>query len=65
MKSRRIISFALTLTLFTNLFSQEKNKTSFIETALKGFKFRSVGPAFMSGRIADISIDPKMKILGM
>ena len=59
MKIRRILALALTFTLVTNLFSQEKNKTSLIETALKGFKFRSVGPAFMSGRIADISIDPK------
>ena len=28
-----------------------------IASALKSFKFRSVGPAFMSGRIADIAID--------
>ncbi|MEK9530624.1 MAG: glycosyl hydrolase [Flavobacteriaceae bacterium] len=33
-------------------------KKSHVETALKGFSFRSVGPAFMSGRIADIAIDP-------
>ncbi len=59
MKICKIIVLALTFSLITNLFSQEKNKTPFIETALKGFKFRSVGPAFMSGRIADISIDPK------
>ena len=59
MKICKIIVLALTFSLITNIFSQEKNKTPFIETALKGFKFRSVGPAFMSGRIADISIDPK------
>ena len=58
MKICKIIVLALTFSLITNMFSQEKNKTPFIETALKGFKFRSVGPAFMSGRIADISIDP-------
>ena len=29
-----------------------------IAGALGGFKFRSIGPAFMSGRIADIAIDP-------
>ena len=59
MKIRKIIFFVLTFTLVTNLFSQEQKKTSIIETALKGFSFRSIGPAFMSGRIADISIDPK------
>ena len=29
-----------------------------VSSVLNGFKFRSVGPAFMSGRIADIVIDP-------
>ena len=28
-------------------------------TAFKGLEFRSIGPAFMSGRIADIAIHPK------
>ena len=37
--------------------SQEKDLSP-LETALEGFEFRSVGPAFMSGRIADIAIDP-------
>ena len=32
-------------------------KKSILEIALEGFKFRSIGPAFMSGRIADIAID--------
>ena len=59
MKIRKIIFFVLTFILVTNLSSQEQKKTSFVETALKGFSFRSLGPAFMSGRIADISIDPK------
>ena len=36
---------------------KEKDKSP-IENALGGFSFRSVGPAFMSGRIADIAIDP-------
>lgn len=34
------------------------NDTTKIEHTLSGFKFRSIGPAFMSGRIADIAIDP-------
>ena len=36
----------------------KKMKESELESALSGFSFRSVGPAFMSGRIADIAIDP-------
>lgn len=45
------ISYALTAQ------EKEQDKTLF-ETALEGFEFRSIGPAFMSGRIADIAIDP-------
>ncbi|MEM7105733.1 MAG: glycosyl hydrolase [Bacteroidota bacterium] len=30
-----------------------------VDTTLAGFKFRSIGPAFMSGRIADIAIHPE------
>lgn len=45
------ISYALTAQ------EKEQDKTPF-ETALEGFEFRSIGPAFMSGRIADIAIDP-------
>lgn len=39
-------------------YAQEDEKESELESALSGFSFRSVGPAFMSGRIADIAIDP-------
>tara|TARA_B100000427_G_scaffold198475_1_gene164911 strand:+ start:2576 stop:5884 length:3309 start_codon:yes stop_codon:yes gene_type:complete len=38
--------------------ADEKEAKSGIAGALGGFKFRSIGPAFMSGRIADIAIDP-------
>ena len=34
------------------------SKKSKISTAINGFSFRSIGPAFMSGRISDIAIDP-------
>ncbi len=34
-------------------------ESSPVEKALSGLKFRSIGPAFMSGRIADLAIDPK------
>jgi hypothetical protein len=36
-----------------------------IDTALNGFQFRSVGPAFMSGRISDIALIQIMKTHGM
>ena len=39
-------------------YAQEEEKESELQSALSGFSFRSVGPAFMSGRIADIAIDP-------
>ena len=53
--------FAALLLSYTPAQSQDKEKEkdkSPIENALGGFSFRSVGPAFMSGRIADIAIDP-------
>ncbi len=36
----------------------EKPEPGFNEATFKGLEFRSIGPAFMSGRIADIAIDP-------
>lgn len=52
--------FTAVLMLFCNFLlsqeTEEENKSP-IETALNGFSFRSIGPAFMSGRIADIAID--------
>ena len=36
---------------------EKKKDENPITSALNSFKFRSVGPAFMSGRIADIAID--------
>jgi len=37
---------------------EDNKQKSPIDTALNGFQFRSIGPAFMSGRISDIAIDP-------
>ena len=37
----------------------KKQEKSAIASALSGFEFRSIGPAFMSGRISDIAIDPR------
>ena len=36
----------------------EKVEPGFNEQTFKGLEMRSIGPAFMSGRIADIAIDP-------
>lgn len=54
---------ALLFTLFNFTAISQKNKDSKVEENTKksvynGLKFRSIGPAFMSGRIADIAINP-------
>lgn len=36
----------------------EQVEPGFNEATFSGLKFRSIGPAFMSGRIADIAVDP-------
>ena len=43
--------------------AQKENDTLLSETTFSGLKFRSIGPAFMSGRIADIAIHPEKKHL--
>ncbi len=50
------ISFLLFLSLMTILLQAQKPIT---DSTLSGLKFRSLGPAFMSGRIADIAIHPQ------
>ena len=37
---------------------EEDVEPGFNEATFKGLEFRSIGPAFMSGRISDIAIDP-------
>ncbi|WP_142783839.1 WD40/YVTN/BNR-like repeat-containing protein [Changchengzhania lutea] len=52
--------------LYTTLFlffliisiNAQKEADTKVDSTLSGLKFRSIGPAFMSGRIADIAIDP-------
>ena len=53
-----LISFAILF--FNGVFGQKKTTTSkeLSSSLLSGMKFRSVGPAFMSGRISDIAIHP-------
>ena len=56
--------YLVSLVIFFSYFSTmgqgkgDNKQKSPIDTALNGFQFRSVGPAFMSGRISDIAIDP-------
>ena len=40
-------------------FTQEKGAALWADTTFSGLEFRSIGPAFMAGRIADIAIHPK------
>ncbi|MAU64304.1 MAG: glycosyl hydrolase [Flavobacteriaceae bacterium] len=55
---RYTLTFILTL-FFIFSYSQKTKKETNNEASLySGLKFRSVGPAFMSGRIADIAINP-------
>ena len=61
---KKLKLYLITLVIFFSYFSTmgqkkgDNKQKSPIDTALNGFQFRSVGPAFMSGRISDIAIDP-------
>ena len=49
----------LTIAVFATAFAEdEKSEPGFNEATFKGLEMRSIGPAFMSGRISDIVIDP-------
>ncbi|MCZ6854606.1 MAG: glycosyl hydrolase [Gammaproteobacteria bacterium] len=54
------LSVVLTTLLSPCLFAAEDEDTEpgFNESTFKGLEMRSIGPAFMSGRIADIAIHP-------
>ncbi|MAY82737.1 MAG: glycosyl hydrolase [Flavobacteriales bacterium] len=45
--------------LIITLLSLQIKAQNISDTSLSGLKFRSIGPAFMSGRIADIAIHPE------
>ena len=58
---RLSLFFSFFLLLAFNLFPQNKRKSNskkYKNVSLNDFNFRNVGPAFLSGRIADIAIDP-------
>jgi len=60
---KNILLTLIAVSLSISAFSQKKNKTSESESGIassivSGLKFRLVGPALTSGRIADIAVDP-------
>jgi hypothetical protein len=56
------LSTLLILCFFTAVYGQKKQNntenTNPDEISLDGLKLRNVGPAFLSGRIADIAVHP-------
>ncbi len=61
MKSRYSFYLLLIFVSFLSIhvYSQEKEEELFSEKTFSGIEFRSVGPSFMSGRIADVVIHPE------
>lgn len=57
MKKISILIFVLTFSLLS--FSQSDKEKINQSSTYSGLKFRSVGPAFASGRIADIEVNPQ------
>ncbi len=48
----------LTLSTIFSGYSQENDKKDQDKDPLKGLKWRSIGPAFMSGRVSDFAVNP-------
>ena len=64
MRSLKLLLVSLAILVSHNFTMGQSSKESKksknpVKSALNGFKFRSIGPSFMSGRIADIAIDPE------
>lgn len=59
MKKSILFTALILIILSLTGFAQSKDKDQlFSEKTFSGLKFRNIGPAFMSGRIADIAIHP-------
>ena len=58
---KRLTLFAALACLSTVAIAQNEETVDpgFNEQTFKGLEMRGIGPAFMSGRIADIAIDPE------
>jgi len=54
---KKLLILCLSCCFLFSAKGQEKQETK-KDSSVTGLKFRSIGPAFMSGRIADIVIDP-------
>ncbi len=54
---KKLLVAIISLSVIT-LLAQNENKTLLEKTSLSGMKFRSIGPALTSGRIADIAVNP-------
>ena len=58
--SRSLVLALILLILTLNIYGQDTNKDSLLsDKTFSGIKFRSLGPAMTSGRIADIIINPE------
>ena len=55
--TKKIFIIVFSFVFSMQIIAQDDKEKSILEIALEGFKYRSIGPAFMSGRIADIAID--------
>ncbi len=55
----KIISLILGLSFFISFGQDTKSKSDLEKVGLSALKFRSIGPAFTSGRIADIAVNPE------
>ena len=57
MKRKVLLSIITIFGIYFLTFAQKKTKDP-IKSAVSGLKFRSIGPAFSSGRIADFAVNP-------
>ncbi len=59
MKKLFLSTLILITSLLTSDLTAQKKDTLLTSSTLSGIKLRSIGPAFMSGRIADIAVHPE------
>ena len=55
----KYLIFIFSISLLTNLSSQNKKDNIWADDNFTGLQFRSIGPALMSGRISDIAVHPE------
>ncbi len=53
-----VVCFSLSLSLHAKEEDTTKTKDPFNSSLFNGLKWRSIGPAFTSGRIADFAVNP-------